>query len=55
MKVSAFADYSNNLDSGVKPQNDTQEKVHNINLNNVHKIKNIILPLSFWGLTPESR
>jgi len=31
---------------------DPYEKVRNINLNNVRKIKNGLPPLSSWGLTP---
>ena len=55
MFVLAFARDITDLDPGVKPQDDTQEKVRNTDLNNVRKIKPILPPLSFWGLTPESR
>ena len=55
MFVLAFARDITDLDPGVKPQDDTYEKVRDTDLNNVREIKTIIQPLSFWGLTPESR
>ena len=55
MKESAFADNTIYQDPVVKPQDDTYERDRNINLNDVHKMETIIPPLSFWGLTPESR
>ena len=36
-----MADDSNDLDPVVKPQDDTQEKFRNINVNNVCKVKSI--------------
>ncbi len=50
-----MADNSNDLDPVVKPQDDTYEKVHNIILNDVHKINTNTPPLSSCGLTTGSR
>ena len=55
MYVLAFARDITDLDPVVKPQDDTYEHPRNQNINNIRKIKTIIQPLSFWGLTSESR
>ena len=42
----------NDLDSGVKPQNDTQEKIRDTDLNNVRDIKKHTTAFVILGLDP---